>query len=194
MQPRHHYELAFEEYLRLRRMPYVAVHEARKALLPANLAGGEDKGQTAALKSFDFVIYGPQTNLLVEIKGRKIGGPSPRPSPIPDTLVRPRFRTVRRLENWATQDDIDSLLSWERLFGAGFSAALVFVYWCQEQPPAPLFEDIFEFRERWYAIRVVLAAQYALAMKPRSPRWRTVHIPAAEFNRLSRPLSALAAG
>jgi hypothetical protein len=33
-QRRHHYEAAFEQYLRATRVPYVAVDEAKKALLP----------------------------------------------------------------------------------------------------------------------------------------------------------------
>ena len=33
-QRRHHYEAAFEAYLREKRLPYVSVNEARKALLP----------------------------------------------------------------------------------------------------------------------------------------------------------------
>ena len=53
-----HYEAAFEHYLRQRRVPYVAVDEAKKALF-AN----------ASLKSFDFVVYSQQgPNLLVDVK------------------------------------------------------------------------------------------------------------------------------
>jgi hypothetical protein len=197
VQRRHHYELAFEEYLRARRIPYVAVQEARKALLPA-----EGAGDARSLKSFDFVIYGDRLNLLVEIKGRKVAARSSvtsnssSPAGLMGSIPGVPARAPRssRLENWATQDDVDSLLAWERLFGEGFSAALVFVYWCQDQPPAPLFEDLFEFKGRWYAVRVVLAGAYAAAMKPRSTRWRTVHMPAAAFNRASLPLSGLAGG
>lgn len=178
MQPRHHYETAFQDYLRARRIPYIAVNEARKALLPDPVSGPAPSAPDS-LKSFDFVIYGNPLNLLVEIKGRKVA-------------ARPGSRSTT-LQNWATQDDLDALLAWERLFGDGFRAALVFIYWCQEQPPTPLFEDLFESRGRWYAVRAVLASDYAAAMKPRSPRWRTVHMSSAAFTRLSQPLSALAA-
>lgn len=164
MRRRHHYEQAFEEHLRARRLPYVAVDEARKALLPAASPGPE-----ASIKSFDFVIYGPGENLLAEVKGRRIGRGS-------------------RLESWVTQDDVDALLKWESLFGAGFAAAFVFIYWCEEQPAAPLFEDLLENRGRWYAVRVVPVGQYAAAMRPRSPKWRTVHLSTSDFDRLSRPL------
>ncbi|MFM9996144.1 MAG: HYExAFE family protein [Phycisphaerales bacterium] len=183
-QRRHHYELAFEHYLRDRRIPYVAVDEARKALLPDDpafrMAPPDRNGAAASLKSFDFVLYGRDANLLIEIKGRKIAR---------------RVRAVRRarhgppsagrLESWVTEEDVDSLLTWERLFGDGFRAAFVFVYWCDELPAAALFEEVFEFRGRWYAIRAVPLSRYAASMKPRSRRWRTVHVSSADFDRIS---------
>ncbi len=173
---RHHYEQAFEEYLRSRRIPYVAVDEARKALVPAGtrlrLAGSEPTQDAEPLKSFDFVLYGQNQNLLAEIKGRRVGP-----------------GRARRLESWVTQDDVEALTAWEGLFGPGFAAAFVFVYWCEEQPPVPLFEETFEHRGRWYAVRVVTVAEYAGAMRTRSPRWRTVHLPTADFDRMSRRLS-----
>jgi hypothetical protein len=162
-----HYEGAFAQYLRDARVPYVAVDEARKSLLPAGSGATGD-----SLKSFDFVLYGDGLNLLVDVKGRRLGGP----------------RRSGRLECWATRDDVDSLLAWEGLFGDGFAGALVFLYWFDQQPAAPLFEEIFEHRGRWYAARAVTARNYAAAMKPRSLKWRTVDMPAAAFERASRPL------
>lgn len=197
MQRRHHYEQALEEYLRGHRVPYVAVDEARKALVPHEGGGrghGEGNGEGAgpALKSFDLVLYGEKANLLVEVKGRRIairgrGGQG--------TSVRPVRRFAGpRLESWVTQEDVDSLMEWERLFGEGFQSAFVFTYWCEEQPPAPLFEETLEFRGRWYAVRVVLTRDYRRAMRPRSPRWRTVHLPSAEFDRISGPLWGVLGG
>lgn len=184
-QRRHHYENAFEHYLRAKRIPYVSVDEARKALLPegAVLAAPAPENDThppglragRALKSFDFVVYGEGTNLLLDIKGRKIAR-------------RPGGTASRsRLDSWATQDDIDSLLTWRRLFGAGFDAALVFVYWCDDQPPDGLFQEVFAHRERWYAVRAVLLDAYLGAMKTRSAKWKTVHVPVDEFERISQP-------
>jgi hypothetical protein len=195
VQSRHHYEQAFEQYLRVRRLPYVSVNEARKTLLP--VPSGSDGLES--LKSFDFVIYGPDQNLLVDIKGRKIAsrrakkgrrsGPAPADLPKLLPLPEPPRPPATRLECWVTEDDIASLTAWEGLFGQGFRAAFVFVYWCDQQPPAPLFEELLEFRGRWYAIRTVLLQDYRRAMKPRSPRWRTVHMPAAAFDRACRPLA-----
>lgn len=187
-QRRHHYENAFERYLRARRIPYVSVDEARKALLPdgASLVApsAEPPGQPGvrpgrALKSFDFVVYGEGGNLLLDIKGRKIarrpGSPAPARS---------------RLDSWATIDDVDGLLTWRALFGSGFDAALVFVYWCDDQPPDGLFQEVFEFQGRWYAVRAVLLDAYRAAMKTRSAKWRTVHVPTDAFEKISQPFCA----
>jgi hypothetical protein len=244
-QRRHHYERAFEEYLRTRRIPYVAVDEARKALLPdeaplrvtipartgaTGADGNPAAAEGAALKSFDFVVYGwdwsgkggtgdaaeaRESNLLLDVKGRRVvaarrrpavgagvggggatGGPSGvgmefeteamgsgRPS-----RARGRER-VGRLESWVTQDDIESLRTWGALFGAGFDPAFVFVYWCDDQPPDALFQEVFTYQGRWYALRAVRLEDYVQSMKPRSLRWRTVHVPTGAFERISRPFA-----
>ncbi len=180
MQRRHHYEHAFEEYLRSRRIPYVAVDEARRALIPdARLTVDTGRGH-ANLKSFDFVIYGESTNLVAEVKGRRVGNTGP-PG---------RRRTGSRLENWVTLDDIEALSRWERLFGAQFEAVFVFVYWCEQMPPDALFQEIFERAGRWYALRAVRLADYAARMRLRSGRWRTVHLPPEAFAEVSCPFSS----
>ena len=57
-----HYEAAFEEYLRGRGMPYVAVDEARRSLL----------SNGASIKSLDFIVSAPgQVAWLVDVKGRR---------------------------------------------------------------------------------------------------------------------------
>lgn len=198
-QRRHHYERAFEAYLRLRRHPYIAVDEARKALLPpgAKLAvvdraarSGVGEGEAAAagvataLKSFDFVLYGPALNWLVDVKGRKASAAALA------GFADGRASGGRRLECWVTREDIDSLRTWEGLFGAGFQAAFVFVYWCESQPPDGLFQEILEYQGRWYAIRAVTVEAYRSAARTRSPRWGTVDVRAADFERLSRPFDS----
>jgi hypothetical protein len=194
VQRRHHYELALEHYLRSRRLPYVAVDEARKALVPLGSAAGSATAESASLKSFDLVLYGQATNLLVEVKGRRFGARLTTPAtPSNPAAPRPAWRNSR-LDSWATEEDVRCLLEWERLFGAGFRAAFVFVYWCESQPPAPLFEEVLEFKDRWYVVRVAMAREYAQVMKPRSPKWRTVHVPGAAFDRLSRNLCGSLAG
>jgi hypothetical protein len=180
-QRRHHYEHAFEEYLRARRIPYVAVDEARKALLPGPRAAAPQPADS--LKSFDFVIYGQGANLLVEVKGRRVG------RGITPGKVGSRATACGRLESWVTVEDIESLQQWEGLFGPEFQAAFVFVYWCDQQPPDALFQEVFEQRGRWYALRAVKVREYAAAMKVRSTRWRTMHVPSALFERISMPFA-----
>lgn len=186
MQRRHHYEHAFEAYLRARRIPYVAVNEARKALLPEGRMGrgtGTDEDGGKALKSFDAVIYGQGSNLLVEVKGRRIGGR------IGGRMGGRAGARGGRLESWVTLDDVESLERWEVLFGSGFEAAFVFVYWCEEMPPDALFEEIFEDSGRWYAIRSVRVGAYRRGMRTRSEKWRTVHLPARLFEQMAEPLA-----
>lgn len=170
-QRRFHYDASFEYYLRANQIPYIAVDEARKAL------AAPDKASTVPLKlkSFDFVVYskgGP--NLLVDVKGRKHSG-----------------RSHKQLDNWVTAEDVADLLRWQEVFGPGFRAAMVFLYWCEAQPPDALFHEIFCFRDRWYAVLAIDVAEYRKHMSRRSEKWGTVHMPAAIFNRHAGPLKQL---
>ncbi|MCA9277619.1 MAG: HYExAFE family protein [Phycisphaeraceae bacterium] len=204
-QRRHHYEQAFEHFLRERQIPFVSVNEARRALFgaqyestPMTRTPGYDHDKATSdhparpLKSFDHVLYGEGLNLIVDVKGRKIASRKPRTKQSSDTRRKPQNDSDRptrgRLESWVTQDDVDSLSTWQSLFGDGFSAAFVFVYWCDEQPPSALFEEIFSYQGKWYAVRAVELGTYRSQMKVRSPRWRTVHVPTAAFEKISGPL------
>jgi len=209
-----HYEAAFEGFLRDRRIPYVAVDEAKKALF-AN----------AKLKSFDFVVY-PQNKprLLVDVKGRSL-----------------RNRAKRSgFETWATEADVKDLLQWEQVFGEGFTAVFGFVYWID--PPLPglqtAFGDVaenggkgerengrsgetatgrradaatssaslpaaygvpptssgeqgvYQFRDRWYLLMGIDLAEYRDHMRRRSAKWETVCLPAEDFRSLARPIES----
>lgn len=180
-QRRHHYERAFEQYLRGTRIPYVAVNEARKSLLPerAPLTTQRQDEDPESLKNFDFVIYGDTPNLLVEIKGRKL----------PQIRLKDGTPGKPRLESWVTMDDIESLMRWQELFGSGYEAAFVFVYWCADTPPDGLFGELVEHQGRWYTLRAITLGDYTSAMKVRSPRWRTVHLSTADFDRLAGPFA-----
>jgi len=166
-----HYEAAFEDYLRSKGCPYVAVDEARKAL----------QGDSS-LKSFDFLVYsatGP--NLLVDVKGRKFPGAVPG-----------RKRGASRAwENWITQDDADGLRQWEKVFGADFAAAIVFAYWLQGPARRSPFDDVHVFRRNHYAFVAMPLADYVAAARPRSARWRTISVPSDEFSRRARDIASL---
>ena len=184
-QRRHHYEQAFEAYLRNQRMPYVAVNEARKALLPPGAKFRLEPTDPAScnhaqsLKSFDFVVYGQEMNLLVEVKGRRVSVRSPS--------ARARRPGLNRLESWVNAEDVSALQAWQSLFGPGFRAVFVFLYWCEDLPADGLFEEVLEHHDRWYALRVVDVDAYAKVMRVRSQRWGTVHVDATSFARISHP-------
>ncbi|MCZ6835067.1 MAG: HYExAFE family protein [Planctomycetota bacterium] len=181
-QRRFHYEQAFEHYLRANRVPYVVVDEAKKTLLPARTLDGVALPESS-LKSFDFVVYQPKMNLLVDIKGRQFG-----------SVTSASSISNRRLESWVTREDVDGLLEWQRLFGSDFKAVFVFAYCLRQQPPDVLFEEVFSYGDRWYALREVMLDDYEREMVLRSPKWRTVHIPRLIFDKISRPFTVRQTG
>jgi hypothetical protein len=163
-----HYEAAFEAYLRHRGIPYVAVDEAKRALFA-----------DAKLKSFDFVVYSKRgPNLLVDIKGRQCrsrggaGAGAGRSS----------------LQTWTAEQDIVDLSQWEQVFGEGFKALLIFMYWID--PPLTPEPGMFEHRERWYLLMGVDLAEYRNAMRRRSAKWATVSLRSADFRQLARPIES----
>jgi len=157
-----HYEAAFEDYLRAKGWPYVAVDQAKKAIF----AG-------ASVKSFDFLVYsesGP--NLLVDVKGRKF----------PDGVSGPKRGASRAWENWITRQDVEGLREWQKVFGEDFQAVLVFAYWLQGPPQRAPFQDVHVFRENHYAFVGVSLADYVTAARPRSAKWQTITMPSKEFS------------
>lgn len=218
---RHHYERAFEAYLRAKRMPYVSVNEAHKALLPGSALSPRlptppnlrlaDAPRASppppAIKNFDFILYGQQRNLLIDVKGRQMAPQRTRLRLAPaltalgaltaPTRPPPRSHALARqprLESWVTEDDLTSMKVWEDLFGQNFAAAFIFMYWCPRPPPDGLYQEVLEHDGRWYAIRGVLAADYAACCKQRSAKWRTIDVPAHAFERISHPFGPVWAG
>ncbi len=164
-----HYEAAFEDYLRAKGWPYVAVDEAKKAIFGAD-----------SIKSFDFLVYssvGP--NLLVDVKGRKF----------PDGVTGRRRGSTRAWENWVTEDDIHGLGEWQKVFGRDFIPVLVFAYWLQGPPQRSPFADIHLFRENHYAYLAIRLEDYLAGAKPRSEKWHTRSMPSAEFARHATDIS-----
>lgn len=160
---RNHYEAAFEAYVRGRKVPCVAIDEAKRALF------GDD-----GVKNPDFLLY-PQggPNLVVEVKG-KLGKDS---------------RGRRPWENWVTTDDLESLTRWQATFGPGFRAILAFVY--AEPPttfPLPPGDGAFAFRNRLYRFWAVALDDYLAHLRSRGPAWKAVAMARAAFRRRVRPL------
>lgn len=162
-----HYEAAFEAYLRSRGVGFVAVDEARRTLL-----GDMD------VKSLDFIVVGPNdARLVVDVKGRKFPGGKPE-------------KPNKTWQNWSTREDIDGLVRWSGVLGPGFRGILAFVY--RIIPPFVLSADtpdLFAFRSDHYLMRAIEVWDYREHMHPRSERWGTVSLPAADFRRLVKPFS-----
>ena len=159
-----HYEAAFEAWLRERRVPYVAVDEARRSRFP----GG-------SLKSLDFIISLPGGfSWLVDIKGRRF----------------PSGGQKQYWKNWSTRDDLVSLARWERWFGEQFGGLFVFAYnVVGDRAPLPA-ERLFEFRGGLYGFVGIRMREYARHARPISPRWDTLAVSTANFRRLALPAEA----
>ena len=162
-----HYEAAFEEFLRSRGVPYVAVDEARRSLL----------SDGASIKSLDFIVSAPDgTVWLVDVKGRRF----------PSGDEQKQY-----WKNWSTRDDLESLAQWEELFGENFCGLFVFAYdVLGDRAPLPA-EQLFACRGNLYGFVAIPLAEYASYAHLISPRWDTVAMPTADFRRLARPLEEL---
>jgi hypothetical protein len=162
-----HYDVAVEEYLRQTCTPYVAVDEQRRAHLA-----------DVSLKSMDFIVTSRRFhNLLVDVKGRRFpsGGDG----------------CGHKWENWATEDDIDSLLRWQQVFGNGFRSMLLFAYEIVDPRYAGELGRPFVHQRRLYSFFGVWADQYHRVMHPRSASWETVWLTSRDYRDLRIPLSEL---
>ena len=167
---RTHYERAFEDFLQIRQIPYVAVDQAKKAAF----AGTH-------IKSFDFIVYPSQgPNLLVDVKGRKLPGSS--------------FLQGRLGQNWTTAEDVQDLQRWQEIFGTDYRPAFVFAYWLTDLGPNAPNHHAHQCHGRAYVFIAAELAAYHRHMKPRSPRWRTVYVPARPFAQLAQPFDDFVRG
>ena len=159
-----HYEAAFEEYLRRRRVPYVAVDEAKRS-----------RWAEGSIKSLDFIVSPPSgASWLVDVKGRRF----------------PSGEQKQYWKNWSTRDDLVSLSQWERLFGEPFGGLFVFAYnVVGDRAPLPA-ERLFEFRGGLYGFIGIRLREYALHARPISPSWDTVAMPTVHFRQLASPVES----
>ncbi len=161
-----HYEAAFEAYLRRERLPYIAVDEARRSLVP-----------DGSLKSLDFIVSPPNgPSWLVDVKGRRF----------PSGDEHHQY-----WRNWSTRDDLRSLAAWEQHFGSSFLPLLVFAYHLVgTRSPLPL-DQLFEFRGSHYGFVAIRLADFVPHARPLSESWDTVAMPVNEFRRAARSIQAM---
>lgn len=159
------YEAAFEAYLQAQGLCYVGVDEARRSQL-----------DNVPIKNLDFVVLGKHgAKLLVDVKGRQFpGGPA----------GKERFVW----ESWTTQDDIDGIEQWQRLFGPSYLGLFVFLYRIKNTVELDASSiDLFRVQDQRYLLRAVPIAEYRQHVRVRSPKWGTVNLPSNVFARLARP-------
>jgi hypothetical protein len=155
------YEAAFEQFLRDRRVPYVAVDESKRSMLP-----------DATLKSLDFMVAAPGGGTwLVDVKGRRF----------------PSGEQKQYWRNWSTRDDLRSLAQWEELFGPRSQALFVFAYKVVgRRAPLPA-KLLYPFRGVLMGFVGIRLCEYVPHARLISPKWQTVALSTRRFRQLAEP-------
>lgn len=163
------YEAAFEQFLRDRRVPYVAVDESKRSLLPGATS------PLSTLKSLDFLVSAPGGGTwLVDVKGRRF----------------PAGEQKQYWRNWSTRDDLSSLVQWEQLFGPRSQALFVFAYKVVGvRSPLPA-ELLYSFRGALLGFVGIRLADYVPHARLISPKWQTVALATRRFRQLAEPWEA----
>ena len=162
-----HYERAFENWLIDNRIQYIGVDEHKRA------AFGRSK-----IKSFDFLLYPRNQQIIIaEVKGRAFKGIN--------------FAKLTGLECWVTMEDIDGLAGWQQVFGQGHTAVFVFAYKIENIDVDFDGRDVYDFAQNRYIFFAVKLDDYRKFMKRRSPKWRTVTLPADKFRKCAMQISEL---
>ena len=158
-----HYERAFENWLKDNRIEYVAEYQHERATF-----------QNEEIKSFDFLLYPHSRPIIVEVKGRKFRGIS--------------LANMAGFECWVTAEDVDGLLKWQQVLGAEHRAVFVFAYQMENIDVDFNGRDVFDFDANKYLFLCVTLEDYRKFMKRRSPKWRTVTLPADKFRQCAKQL------
>lgn len=162
-----HYERAFENWLFDHRVDYVRADEHERV-----------GPRLRSVKNFDFLLYiRSDKRLIVEVKGRTFHGTS---------LVG-----MTGLECWVTLDDVESLRTWQQVLGFDHEAVFVFAYRIENVDVDLDGREAISFGCDRYVFFYVKLNDYRCAMKRRSPKWRTVTLPAEAFRECARELASL---
>jgi hypothetical protein len=154
---RNHYEQAFESWLSCSNIQHTVIDERKRSALGR-----------ANLKSFDFLLYPPNGRIIIaEVKGRAFKGTS--------------FAGLAGFECWVTADDVDSLANWQQVFGPTHTAVFVFAYKIENIDVDFDGRDAFDYNADRYVFFAVTLDDYRRFMKLRSPKWKTLTLPAHKF-------------
>ena len=171
------YEQAFESWLIDSRVQYVTVDQQKRRIFARN-----------RIKSFDFLLYpaGFTPVIIAEVKGRKFKGTT--------------LKNLTGLQCWVTMEDVQGLIRWEQVFGsekpghvtdAGYQAWFIFAYEFENVDVETDGRAVYDYRNRRYIFFAVRLDDYREFMTMRSPKWRTVTLPAAKFREYAVPASQL---
>ncbi len=164
---RNHYERAFENWLSCNTVQYIVIDESRRVALGR-----------AKLKSFDFLLYPPNGQVIIaEVKGRAFKGTS--------------FAKLAGFECWVTADDIDGLANWQQVFGPTHTAAFIFAYKIENIDVDFDGREVFDYNADRYIFFAVKLDDYRQFMKRRSPKWKTVTLPADKFRQCAVQIGEL---
>ncbi len=162
-----HYERAFGNWLIDNHIQYVAVDEQKRAVLGRS-----------NIKSFDYLLYPRNQQVIIaEIKGRRFKGTS--------------FTGLAGFECWVTADDVEGLANWQQIFRQGHTAVFIFAYRIENIDVDFDGREIYEFDGNKYVFFAVRLDDYRKAMVLRSPKWRTVTLPADKFRQYAVQLQNL---
>ena len=114
---------------------------------------------------------------VAEVKGRKLKGSS--------------FAKLTNLSNWATMDDVKGLRQWQRIFGNKYVPVFVFVYTLEMIDVESDGRKIYDFGDNRYVFFAIGLDDYRSNMTLRSPKWRTVNLPAKAFRSCAISLEGL---
>lgn len=161
------YERAFENWLIDNKVKYTVIDQNKRAAF-----------NKIKLKSFDFLLYpSNQPVIIAEVKGRSFKGAS--------------FEKLAGLECWVSTEDVDGLSHWQRVFGKGHRAFFIFAYGIVNIDVDFDGRSVYDYRDNRYAFFAVSLDDYKRFMKMRSPKWRTVTLPAERFRQCAVQLQNL---
>jgi len=162
------YERAFENWLLDHHLRYVRSDERRRLGPPYQ-----------SVKNFDFLLLPrPERRVIAEVKGRTFEG---------TTLAG-----LTGLECWVTVDDIESLQVWRDALGHDHEAVFVFAY--RVAKPDVDFDgcEVIPLHSDRYVFFCIRLGDYLEHLTRRSPKWRTVTLPADSFRQCAlRPAALL---
>ena len=162
-----HYERAFENWLLDNRIAYVRADEHKRWPF-----GRSD------IKSFDFLVEAAEgRTIIAEVKGRTFKGANPA--------------KMAGFECWVTAEDVDALGKWRRVLGDSHEAVFIFAYKIENVDVDFDGRDVYDFDHNRYIFFAVELEDYRRFMKIRSPKWKTVTLPADKFRKCAIQLQNL---